>query len=161
MTTVAGNGIPEGYGSGDDGPATQAQLVHPRNVAAASDGSIYISDESDHRIRRVGPDGKINTFAGNGTAGFFGDRGLATAAQLNGPKGICVGPDQSLYIADSVNNRLRRVSPDGKINTIAGDGTAAFGGDGGPATSAQLRPSSVAVGQDGNVYIVDSGARIR
>ncbi len=98
-----------------------------------ADGSLYIADKNNHCIRRVGSNGIITTVAGTGFAGFSGDRGLATQAQLHSPVGVAVGSDGSLYIADADNNRIRRVGPDGIITTLAGtSGTGGSAGDGGP-----------------------------
>ncbi|MBI2877240.1 MAG: hypothetical protein HYY20_10190 [Candidatus Tectomicrobia bacterium] len=155
ITTVAGNGT-AGY-SGDGGPATAARLYQPRDVAVGPDGSFYIADEINIRVRRVGPDGIITTVAGNGSYGLSGDGGPATAARLGYPWGVAVGPDGSLYIADTGNDRIRRVGPDGIIMTAAGNGYG-HSGDGGPATAAKLRrPEGVAVGPDGSLYIADTG----
>ena len=161
ITTFAGTG-PFGY-SGDGGPATQAKLNDLLGIAVAPDGSVYIGDRGNLRIRRVGPDGIITTVAGTGIGGFSGDGGLATQAQLNAPAGLAVGSDGSLYIADSFNRRVRRMGPDGIITTVAGSGIPGYGGDGGPATQALLNsPSAIAVGTDGRLYIADFGnSRIR
>jgi RHS repeat-associated protein len=154
ITTVAGTGN-DGY-NGDGGQATEAELNSPTGVAIGPDGSLYIADHQNNRIRQVTPDGIITTVAGNGDRGYGGDGGRATAAQLYYPMGIAVGPDGSLYIADSFNHRVRRVAPDGIIATAVGDGTAGSGGDGGPATSAQLaEPRDVALDSDGNLYVCD------
>jgi YD repeat-containing protein len=165
ITTVAGNG--NGDHSGDGGPATQASLNLPYGVAVGPDGSIYIADANNNRIRRVEPDGNITTVAGKGfcntlvIACFSGDGGPATQASLNFPYGVAVGPDGSIYIADTSNNRIRRVGPDGIITTVAGGGNGSIG-DGGPATQASIgRPGSVAVGPDGSIYVADGGSRIR
>lgn len=153
LATVAGNGS-RGY-SGDGGPATKAQLYSPFDVAIGPDGSLYISDLYNYRIRRVGADGVITTVVGTGVRGYSGDGGLATEAQLRVPGGIAFSPDGSLYFADVGNSRIRRVGPDGIITTVAGRGFG-YGGDGGPATAAQLRnPSGVAFSPDGSFYIVD------
>jgi len=155
ITTVAGNGN-EGYG-GDGGPAISAMLDRPVSVAVGSDGSIFFLDLLNYRIRRIGPDGIITTVAGNGICGYSGDGGPATSASISSGEGITVGPDGSIYIADSSNNRVRRVGPDGIITTVAGVGYESYGGDGGPATSARLAlPYGVAVGPDRNIYIADS-----
>ncbi len=161
ITTVAGTGTVGS--SGDGGLATQAQLNYPMDIAVGSDGSLYIADSMNSRIRRVGPDGIISTAAGNGKEGFSGDGSPATQAQLFRPFGLAVGPDGSLYIADSYNGRIRRVAPDGIITTVAGNGIRGFSGDGGPATSAQMyTPYALAVGLDGSLYISDiSTYRIR
>jgi RHS repeat-associated protein len=161
ITTVAGNGE---YGYNGDGiPATQARLYGPSRVAVGPDGSLYIADGGNHRIRRVGPDGIITTVAGNGEQGYNGDGIPATQARLSHPFGVAVGPDGSLYIADLWNNRIRRVGPDGIITTVAGTGEWGYNGDGIPATQARLsRPFGVAVGPDGSLYIADwNNHRIR
>ncbi|MCP5197341.1 MAG: hypothetical protein H6974_11225 [Gammaproteobacteria bacterium] len=155
ITTVAGNGA-LGF-SGDGGPATQAGLYYPDDVAVGPDGSLYIADTYHHRIRRVGPDGIITTVAGNGASGFSGDGGPATQASLHGPAGIAVAPDGSLYIADSGNRRVRWVRPDGTITTVAGSGQNGYDDDGRPATQAKLSSiKGVAVGPDGSLYIADT-----
>jgi len=161
ITTVAGSGS-SGF-NGDGGPAKQARLNYPTGVAIGSDGSIYIADQNNHRVRRVGTDGNITTVAGNGIWGFSGDGGLATQAQFYYPTAIALGSDGSLYIADELNNRVRRVGSDGIITTVAGSGIGGFSGDGGPATQAQLfTPTGVAIGSDGSLYIADySNNRVR
>jgi RHS repeat-associated protein len=160
ITTVAGNGFRSD--SGDGGLATQAAVARPFGVAVGADSSLYITTEF-HRVRRVGPDGIITTVAGDGSSGFSGDGFQATQAQLFGPVGIAVGPDGSLYVDDSGNGRIRRVGTDGIITTVAGNGTSAFGGDGGPATQAPLSNSQgVAVGPDNNLYVGETGnGRVR
>jgi sugar lactone lactonase YvrE len=156
ITTVAGNGI-AGY-SGDGGAATSAQLYHPYGVAVDAAGNLYIADTSNHRIRRVTPGGIITTVAGNGIAGYSGDGGAATSAQLSYPDGMAVDAAGNLYIADNGNRRIRRVTPGGIISTVAGNGTRGYSGDGGAAASAQLyAPSGVAVDAVGNLYIADAG----
>ena len=134
ITTVAGTGT-AGY-SGDGGQATSAQLNNPLGVAVDAQGSLYIADYANHRVRKVSG-GIITTVAGTGTAGYSGDGGQATSAQLNFPVGVAVDAQGSLYIADSDNYRVRKVSG-GIITTVAGTGTAGYSGDGGQATSAQL-----------------------
>lgn len=160
-STVAGTGTP-GF-SGDGGLAVAAQLNSPRDIAVAPDGSILIADASAHRVRRVDPAGVMSTVAGTGAAGFSGDGGLATLAQLNFPEGVAVAPDGSVLIADRVNHRVRRVDADGAISTLAGTGVAAFSGDGGPASEAHLHyPDDVAATADGSVLIADArNGRIR
>ena len=156
ITTFAGTG--DGGFSGDDGPATQAQLDSPPRVAVDANGNVYIADVRNNRIRRVDPEGVITTFAGTGVPGFSGDGGPAAEAELNTPQGMAVDADGNVYIADSVNQRIRRVGPDGVITTFAGTGDNGFFGDDGPATEAQLStPFGVALDSDGNVYIVDVG----
>jgi RHS repeat-associated protein len=160
VNTVAGNGL--SLHDGDGGPATQASL-HPERLAVGPDGSLYISDSYNNRIRRITPDGFIATVVGTGLAQYSGDGDPATEAALNHPMGIAIGPDGSLYIADSFNQRIRRIGPDGLITTVAGNGLAGYGGDGGPATQATLNnPVGIAIGPDGSLYIADTGnSRIR
>ncbi|MEV4869249.1 NHL repeat-containing protein [Streptomyces syringium] len=154
ITTVAGNGA-KGYG-GDGGPATAASLKDPAGVALDGKGNVYIADRSNQRVRRVGPDGVITTVAGDGTPGFGGDDGPATAASLNFPHAMAVDGAGVLYIADDYNHRVRKVGLDGVITTVAGDGADGFGGDGGPATAASLHfPHAVAFDDIGNLYIAD------
>jgi sugar lactone lactonase YvrE len=150
---------------GDGGPAIDAVLDLPVATALGPDGSLYIADQANQRIRRIAPDGIIDTFAGNGVAGFSGDGGPAIDAQISLPGGQAAPPagriatdaEGRLYIADSANHRVRRVDTDGTISTIAGDGTPAYRGDGGPATAASLfRPSDVEVDRDGNVFVADT-----
>jgi uncharacterized protein (TIGR03437 family) len=152
ITTVAGNGT-RGF-SGDNGPATSAQLYGPCGVAVDAAGNLYIADTYNQRIRKVS-NGVITTVAGNGTYGFSGDNGPATSAQLKNPWGIALDSAGNLYIADTSSQRIRKVS-NGVIATVAGNGTPGFSGDNGPATSAQLYgPTGVAVDSAGNVYIAD------
>ena len=153
ISTVAGNGTP-GF-SGDNGPAAGAQLANPYGLAIDLAGNLYIADSSNNLVRKVS-NGTIATVAGNGTPGFSGDNGPAIRAQLASPAGVAVDSGGNLYIADTLNNLVRKVSG-GVITTMAGNGTPGFGGDGGPATSAQLyAPSGIAVDSAGNLYIADS-----
>ncbi len=155
IRTAAGTGT-AGFG-GDHGPALSAQLDGPREVAVDRAGNLYIADSENHRIRKVTADGQIDTVAGTGTAGFSGDDGLAIAAELNCPYGIAVDSTGNLYIADTDNHRVRQITPDGQIRTVAGTGTPGFSGDGGPATAAQLNtPYGVAVNGAGDLYITDA-----
>ncbi len=154
ITTIAGNGT-AGY-SGDGGAATAAELAYPEGLALDGSGNIYIADNLNNRIRKLTPSGIISTIAGNGTAGYSGDGGPATAAELYQPTGLVVDWSGNIYIADLYNNRVRMVTPSGTISTIAGNGTAGYSGDGGDATAAELNwPSCVAVDGSGNVYIGD------
>jgi sugar lactone lactonase YvrE len=154
ITTVAGTGTPGD--SGDGGQATSAQLHYPEGLALGADGSLYIADYYNHRVRKLSG-GIITTVAGTGTPGYSGDGGQATSAQLQYPVGVAVDAQGNLYIADSGNNRIRKVSG-GIITTVAGTGTAGYSGDAGPATSAQLQsPDAVTVDAQGNLYIADTG----
>ncbi len=155
LTLIAGNSR-AGY-SGDGGPATQAQLHSPNGLAVDGSGDVFIADTANNVVREVMPNGIITTFAGNGTAGYTGDLGPATQAQLHGPAGVAVDSSGDVYIADSANNVIREVSPDGTITTIAGTGYANYSGDGGNPILADLNnPQDVAVGPDGGIYIADT-----
>jgi sugar lactone lactonase YvrE len=156
ITTVCGNGT-AGY-TGDGGAATTAQLNNPTGVAFDAAGNMYIADPQNMRIRKVTPAGIITTYAGNGTGGYSGDGGAATAAELYKPWGVAVDAAGNLYIADELNSRIRKVTVAGIITTIAGTGTAGYSGDGGQATAAQLHQSNgVAVDAFGNLYLADEG----
>jgi uncharacterized protein (TIGR03437 family) len=157
ISTFAGNGTMS-Y-SGDGGAAIQAQLNTPQGVAADAAGNLYIADTLNNVVRKVSPNGTIANFAGKGgSAGNSGDGGAATGAQLNGPQGLAVDASGNLFIADTLNAKVRKVSTSGVITTVAGSGTPGFGGDGGAAASAQLNlPVGVAVDAAGNVYIADFG----
>jgi hypothetical protein len=159
ISTIAGDSIfgSSGY-SGDGGPATAAQLSYPRGLAVDLVGNLYIADSGNSVIRKVAPSGIISTIAGNGTSGYSGDGGPATAAQLDTPWDVAVDSAGNIYIADSWNNCIRKVDPTGVITTVAGNGTQGYSGDGGPATGAQFYiPFGVAVDLQGNIYIADSG----
>jgi glucose/arabinose dehydrogenase len=161
VTTVAGDGV-LGF-DGDGGPATAAELDQPHGVALLPDGAFLIADALNNRIRRVGPDGLITTVVGTGRDAFSGDGGPAVDAAIGAPRGIATLADGTLLIADSDNNRIRRVSPDGTIDTIAGDGSAGFAGDGGSADAAELKkPFGVAPVPGGGYLIADTAnSRIR
>jgi trimeric autotransporter adhesin len=162
ISTVVGNG---NYGcySGDGGPAIAARLCGPNGVAVDSAGNLYIADQGNNRIRKVTTVGIISTVAGNGTKGYSGDGGVASAAQLNNPHSVAVNSTGNLYIADAGNNRIRKVTPTGIISTVAGNGTEGFNGDGGPAIAAQLSfPFAISVDSKGNIYFLEAnGNRIR
>jgi uncharacterized protein (TIGR03437 family) len=148
---------------GDGGPAPWAQAGAAAGVALDSSGNIYFSDQGSHMVRRIAPDGTITAVAGIGEAGFSGDGGPATAARLSWPAGLAFDSAGNLYIADEQNDRIREVSTAGIIQTVAGNGVAAFAGDGGPATAASLGlPDGVAVDASGSLYIADTAShRIR
>ena len=158
ITTIAGTG--SGGFSGDGGLATAAQLNYPNGLTVDASGNIYIADYFNNRVRKINAsDGKINTIAGTGTNNFGGDGGLATLAQLNSPTDVAVDGSGNVFIADKSNNRIRKVNAsDGKINTVAGNGTSGYTGDGLAATSAGLnQPLGVAVDMNGNIFIADNG----
>ena len=161
ITTVAGSSN-TGY-SGDGGPATNANIGDPRGVAFDASGKLYIADYNNNRIRRVDTNGNVTTFAGNGVAAYGGDGGAATNASLGYPGGMAFDAFGNLYITDDYNNRIREVDTKGNITTFAGNGVAAYGGDGGAATNASLGyPGGVAIDAFGNLYIADyNNNRIR
>jgi sugar lactone lactonase YvrE len=142
--------------SGDGGAASKAQLNTPQGVAADSAGNLYIADTLNNVVRKVSPNGTISNYAGNGGAGSSGDGSAATSAQLHGPQGLAVDASGNLFIADTLNAKVRKVSASGVISTVAGSGTPGYGGDGAAAASAQLNlPIGVAVDSSGNLYIAD------
>lgn len=157
ISTVAG-GISPGF-AGDGGPATSA-LVFPTNVAVDGQGNLYLADTINQRIRKVNTAGIINTVAGNGTQGFSGDGGPATSASLALPQGVAADAAGNIYFADAGNARVRKVDTAGTITTVAGNGTPLPIGDGGPATSAGMIPTYVALDSAGNLYILDTN-RVR
>ena len=154
IATIAGNGT-SGY-TGDGGPAISAMLSTPNSITFDASGSIYFADSRNNCIRKINPSGLISTIAGTGTLGFSGDGGPATSAKLNFPWGVAVDGTGNIYIADSYNNRIRKVSSTGIISTVAGNGIAGYSGDGGPATAAEFnRPNIIAVDNSGNIIIPD------
>jgi sugar lactone lactonase YvrE len=154
ISTIAGNGA-AGFG-GDLGQATAAKLNSPWDIAIDMVGNVYIADGSNHRIRKIDTSGVIHTVAGNGTQGFSGDGGQATAAKLNYPSGLTTDALGNLYIADGQNNRIRLVNTAGVISTIVGNGTPGAAGDGGQATAAEIdNIYGVVVDAMGNIYIPD------
>jgi sugar lactone lactonase YvrE len=161
ITTVAGNGS-AGY-SGDGGPATNASMNTPNGIAIDASGNLFISDGYNNRIRKVDQNGIITTVAGNGTAGYSGDGGLAINARLYNTVGLAVDASGNLFIADCYNYRIRKVSTNGIITTVAGNGVQSYSGDGGAAINASLNnPYDVVVDDAGNLFIADlSNNRVR
>jgi uncharacterized protein (TIGR03437 family) len=156
VVTAAGNGAP-GDG-GDGGQARLAQLDQPRACAFDSAGNLFIADTLNHSIRKVDPSGTISTVAGTGAAGFDGDEGPATAGNMSAPLGVAVDDNGDIFIADTGNNRIRQVTPDGVIHTIAGQDAAGFSGDGGPAASAEINaPGGLLLDGAGDLYFADTG----
>ena len=156
ISTAAGGGLND---PGDGGPATQALLQDPEQVIRDRNGNLYFS--AGNRVRRVSTLGIITTVAGTGTAGFSGDGGPATAAELARPHGLALDLNGNLYIGDCDNYRIRRVSSLGVITTVAGTGTLGYSGDGGPATAAQLScPADVSVDPWGRLFIADNGNNV-
>lgn len=155
ISTFAGNGV-SGY-TGDNGQATVAEINSPYGVSVDTHGNVYIADTLNSVVRKVDASGNIITVAGNGTQGFSGDGGPAISARLYSPTRAVADAAGNLYIADYYNSRIRKVDTSGTITTFAGSGNQAFGGDGGPATAADLNlPYSVAVDSGGNVFIMDT-----
>lgn len=144
--------------SGDGGPATEARMGLPRGLAFDADDNLYFADTSNQRVRRVDRiTGVITTVAGNDVEGFTGDGGPAINAQFDSPRGLDFDPDGNLYVADTLNHRIRRIAPDGTISTFAGNGEKGHSGDGGPATEAALNePHRIEFDADGYAYIGDS-----
>lgn len=153
VTTIAGNGVAT-YG-GDGGDATAASIRQPAGIALDGSGNIYISDNFNNRIRKVDAGGNISTVAGNGTGGYSGDGGAATAAMINRPMGITTDATGNIYFADESNHVIRKVTVStGVISTVAGNGIAGYST--GIATMSNLRqPKDVAVDASGNIYIAD------
>ena len=160
ITTIAGNNT-EGY-SGDSGLATSASLYAPSGVALDSAANLYIADAGNNRVRKVtAATGVITTIAGTGTAGYSGDNGAAVSATLNKPSAVLEGSTGNLYVLDTGNNVVRLLNTTGTITTIAGNGTAGYSGDSGPATSATLHtPYGLNIDSSGNLYIADSANNV-
>jgi uncharacterized protein (TIGR03437 family) len=161
ITTIAGAGAAPGF-SGDGGPAVSAMLNNPTSVAVDASGNVFFVDLGNVRVRKVSS-GMINTAAGNGTVRYAGDGGPAQSAQLNAASEVAVAGDGTVYIADTNNQRIRKIDSSGTISTVAGNGSAGYGGDNGAAGSAQLSfPFGVATDGAGNLYIADtSNQRVR
>ncbi len=163
IANIAGSG--KRAFSGDNGPAALCDFDLPVATALAPDGSLYVADQANQRVRQIGKDGMIRTVVGSGTSGYGGDGEPALNAKLSQPTGQSASPSMkiatdtagNLYIADSGNQRVRKVDTAGIITTAAGTGTAGFAGEGGPAVEAQLsRPTDLALGPDGSLFIADT-----
>ena len=156
IVTIAGKSGKWGY-SGDGQLATEAQLTCPNSVVVSSSDQVYISDESNHRIRKIDRCGVISTIAGNGTIGYNGDDRLAVDAHLNIPRGLFVNEKEEVCICDCGNHRVRKIDRFGIISTVAGNGEYGYNGDDILATSAKLNcPSNVFV-HENEIYISDHG----
>jgi sugar lactone lactonase YvrE len=159
ITTFAGTGALCGR-SGDGGQAAAATMCSPYAVAFDTTGNLFVADVYFNIVRKIDTGGVMTTVAGNGTRGFGGDNGPATAAQLSGPAGLAVDGAGDLFISDNLNHRVRKVDPGGTISTYAGNGTAGSTGDGGPATSAELSsPGGLALDGSGDLFIADGSIR--
>jgi uncharacterized repeat protein (TIGR01451 family) len=158
ISTVAGTG--QGGFSGDGGAATSARINYPRDLAVDGSGNLYIADALNYRIRKVTSEGVISTFAGIGTYGFSGDGGPALSASIGFISGLTVDGAGNLWMSDTNNHRIRKITSAGIISTVAGNGVFGLSGDGGPATSARLAgPQGLALDGSGNLLIADSGNR--
>ena len=149
VTTLAGSGTP----SFADGTGTAAQFYYPHGVAVDSAGTVYVADYNNQRIRKISPSGVVTTLAGSSTSGFAD--GTGTAAQFSSPFGVAVDSAGTVYVADSANNRIRKISPSGVVTTLAGSGIDGFA-DGTGAAARFSSPSGVAVDSAGTVYVADS-----
>jgi sugar lactone lactonase YvrE len=159
INLTAGTNIP-GF-AGDNGPATSASLSDCEAIAADSSGNLYVADSGNERIRKIDAAGVISTFAGNGRNAFSGDGQQASKAGLSLPQGVAVDIHGNVYIADTGNNRVRKVNSSGIISTIAGNGKPGYSGDHGPATAAELNgPTRVAIDSAGDVYVSDNGNNV-
>jgi RHS repeat-associated protein len=160
LEAVAGSPGRRGY-SGDGGPAINARFNYPIGLDIGPDGSLYIADRSNNMVRRIGPDGIITRFAGTGEYDYTGDGGPATSAAMRQPYGVAVASDGTVYITDSRNYAVRKVSSDGIITTIAGDGSAWYPAFGGPASESRLfYPYGIDVDAEGNIYFAHSNCEI-
>ncbi|GAA2795505.1 NHL domain-containing protein [Crossiella cryophila] len=156
ITTYAGNGTTTGP-LGDNGPATGALLDSPAGLARDAAGNTYVAEYWGSRVRKIAPDGVISTVAGTGQFGSGPDGGPATATQLQTPHGLAIDSKGNLYLSDYLASRVRKVSPQGVISTVAGTGAYGYGGDGGPAAQSVLNgPSGLAVDKADNLYIADT-----
>ena len=160
IQTVAGTGV-QGF-NGDGGPALAAQLDNPFGVTRGPDGCLWFCEYTGQRIRKIHPDGHIETVAGTGQKGYSGDNGPARLATFNLPHEIRFDSDGNLYVVDMANHAVRRIDKTtGIIQTIAGTGAPGYSGDGGPAASAQLKqPHSIQFGPTGDLYICDIGNHV-
>lgn len=179
VSVLAGDEVVRRTGDSDDwgdgGRATEVPMSYAEGVVVAPDGTVYVSQPNYHRVRRIEPSGRVSTVAGTGSSGFSDEAGLAATAQLSWPRGLALDAPGRLYVADSGNQRVRRIDPDGRIETVAGSSAAlasgsepacpwsrpglrgGFSGDGGAAREAQLHcPSGVAVAADGSLLITDT-----
>ena len=159
ITTIAGTGA-KGY-SGNGGSATAATLNDPRGIVTDPAGNVYFCDRLNHVVQKIDTKGIITTIAGTGTPGYNGDNIPGTQARLDQPWRVTIDPAGNLYIADAGNDRIRKLTPDGIITTVVGNGNPGYSGDGGPAASATLRiPEQAELDVFGNMYIADSGNNV-
>ena len=162
ISTIAGNGVP-GF-NGDNIPAISAQInvLGFSGITSDAQGNLYIADTQNHRVRKIDSNGVITTIAGTGSFGFSGDGGSAAVAQLNAPTDVAVDSQGNIYIADSGNNRIRKITlSTGEIQTVAGIGSFGSSGDGGPPLQAAISPRAIAVADDEVFFIAELSDRIR
>jgi len=157
IVTIAGGGL--GDATAATAPATA--VVYASTLAMDASGNIYFGEDRPVRIRRLTPDGVVTTIAGNGTSGFSGDGGPALLAQLGQVAGLAVDRSGDIYLCDFPNRRIRKITPDGVIRTIAGTGTGGYSGDNGPATLAKIECKGLAADASGRVYFGDAMSRVR
>ena len=149
VITFAGSGV-AGF---SNGTGTSAQFNFPTGLCCDSSGNVYVSDSNNHRIRKITPNGVVNTLAGSGIAGF--SNGTGTVAQFNSPDGLCCDASGNLYIADTSNNRIRKITPTGVVTTIAGSGVAGYL-DGTGTTAIFKNPRGLCVNSIGDIYVADT-----
>jgi sugar lactone lactonase YvrE len=156
ISTIAGTGV--GINTGDGGQATAAGVNNPYGIVFDNAGNLYFTEYDGNRVRKINTTGIITTIAGNDTAGFRGDSGLAINAEVNHPDDIAIDASGNLYITDQGNQRVRRITTDGIINTVAGNGIDGFNGDGNEALLTEFRdPTGILVDHAGSLYIADLG----
>lgn len=156
ISTIAGQGFLHAGYSGDGGPALNAKLHLPVDIAVDKNGNLFIAELGNHIIRKIDVNGIISTFAGTGVPGYSGDGGRATSAQLYRPFGVAVDTAGNVYIAEDSNHVIRKVDPGGTISTIAGTGVKGYSGDGGPSRQAILTiPQRLAVDDSSHIYLTD------
>jgi sugar lactone lactonase YvrE len=153
INTIIGSGR---RGDGGDGPALSIKLSFPHGVAVDRQDNIYVADTGNDRVRKLGLNGVVRSIAGTGKQEFVGDGGLAVKAGLAAPDAIAIDAQGNIYIADRANWRVRKITTDGVIHTIAGNHETGYSGDGGPALEAPIFPTSVAVNSRGMVYVTDN-----
>ncbi len=146
---------PPGY-EGDGGPAVQARFVGPLDLASDAQGNLYVADAGDHRVRKIGADGRITMFAGTGRPGYEGDGGPASESRLDCPYRVAADPAGNVYVFDKETFRIRKIDRNGDIVTIAGTGVQGYSGDDGPAVEADLNTRDIAADSEGNVFLADA-----
>lgn len=155
VTKLAGTGRPAFFG--ENVLAKDSAIYQPKGLRVRANGTVVFVENRSNRVREITSDGKLRTLAGDGRAEYAGDGGQATSAALNGPYGICLDSSGNIYVADTSNQRIRKITPSGTIQLVAGDGARGYSGDGGPPERASLNgPTGIEIGPDGALYIADS-----